>query len=331
MKVLVTGGAGYIGSTVALALLDGGDQVIVLDDLSRGPAGFLQNFPNYVGDIADGALIGRIFTEHPDIDAVIHCAARTVVAESLEHPMIYYRENVAKTIEFVDHLLRHGCRRLIFSSSAAVYGTAPDRVITEETPVRPASPYAMTKLIVEQLLADVCAASPLSAVSMRYFNPIGSDPRHRTGPYDPGPMDVMGSLLSASATGEPFWIHGRDWPTEDGTPVRDFIHVWDLASAHIAALHRWDALTEQARHQVLDVGSGSGTTVLRLAETFNAVAARPVDIRFDQRRPGDIAGGYASAAKARELLRWSPSRSVADGVADALAWAATLRTGVPRR
>jgi UDP-glucose 4-epimerase len=328
MKVLVTGGAGYIGSTVALALLDSGDQVVVLDDLSRGPAGFLRHYPNYVGDIADPALVARIFNEHVDIDAVIHCAARTVVAESLEDPMTYYRENVAKTIEFVDQLVVHGCRRMIFSSSAAVYGTTPDRVITEQTPAQPASPYAVSKLIVERMLADVCAATPLTAVSMRYFNPIGSDPRHRTGPYDPGPMDVMGSLLSASATGEPFWIHGHDWPTEDGTPVRDFIHVWDLALAHVAALRRWDAVTEGARHQVLNVGSGRGTTVLRLAETFNEVAARPVHVQFDGRRPGDIAGGYASAARARELLGWQPERSVADGVRDALVWAEALRTGV---
>jgi UDP-glucose 4-epimerase len=324
VKVLVTGGAGFIGSTVALALQDAGDEAVVLDDLSRGPAAFLRHFPSYVGDVADGALLSRIFTDHPDIEAAIHCAARTVVTESLEDPATYYRENVAKTIDLVTHLLGHGCRRLIFSSSAAVYGTTRDRVITESSQVRPASPYANSKLIVEQMLADICAATPLSALSLRYFNPIGSDPQHRTGPYDPGPMDVMGSLLSASATGEPFWIHGRDWPTSDGTPVRDFVHVWDVALAHVAALRSWPA---GEGHLVLNVGSGRGTTVRQLVDAFNAVAPRPVDVRYDGRRSGDIPGGYPDIGTARRLLKWQPTRDVRAGVRDALEWAAALRAG----
>jgi UDP-glucose 4-epimerase len=324
VKVLVTGGAGFIGSTIALALQDAGDEAVVLDDLSRGPAAFLRHFPSYVGDVADRRLLDQVFADHPDIVAAVHCAARTVVTESLQDPATYYRENVGKTIDFVTNLLGHGCRRLIFSSSAAVYGNAPERVITERSAVRPASPYATSKLIVEQMLADICAASPLSALSLRYFNPIGSDPQHRTGPYDPGPMDVMGTLLSAAATGEPFWIHGRDWPTPDGTPVRDFVHVWDVAQAHVAALRAWPA---GDTHLVLNVGSGRGTTVRQLVEAFNAVAARPVEVRYDGRRPGDIPGGYPDIAAARRLLRWRPTRDVTAGVRDALEWAAALRAG----
>lgn len=327
MKVLVTGGAGFIGSTVALALLDAGAEPVVLDDLSRGPAAFLRHFPSYAGDVADAALVAQIFTEHPDISAAVHCAARTVVTESLADPAMYYRANVGKTIDFVSLLLAHGCSRLIFSSSASVYGTTPEMLISETTPPRPASPYATSKLIVEQMLADICAGTPLTAMSLRYFNPIGSDPQHRTGPYDPGPMDVMGTLLSAAATGEPFHIHGRDWPTSDGTPVRDFVHVWDVALAHVAALQVWPEDGWPERHVVLNIGSGRGSTVRELVEAFNAEAPRPVEVRYDGRRAGDIPGGYPDISRAETLLGWHPTRTLRDGVRDALQWAATLRSG----
>ena len=327
MKVLVTGGAGFIGSTVALALLDAGIDVVALDDLSRGPAAFLRHYPSYVGDVADPRIVDRIFAEHPDISAAVHCAARTVVTESLADPAGYYRSNVGKTIDFVSLLLSHGCRRLIFSSSASVYGTTSEPVITERTPPRPASPYARSKLIVEQLLADICAATTMTAMSLRYFNPIGSDPQHRTGPYDSGPGDVMGTLLSASATGEPFWIHGNDWPTSDGTPVRDFVHVWDVALAHVAALRSWPDLAWRDAHLVLNIGSGRGSTVRELTEAFNREAPRPVEVRYDGRRDGDIPGGYPDISKATTLLDWQPERGLRDGVRDALDWAATLRSG----
>jgi UDP-glucose 4-epimerase len=322
VKVLVTGGAGYIGSTIALALLDAGHSPILLDDLSRGSAEFLQIAPAYVGDVADRALLNRIFAAHPDIEATVHCAGRTIVTESLEHPLAYYRENVGKTAELVDALLAHRCHRLIFSSSASVYGASDEGVITEESPLRPSSPYARTKVLVEQLLADVCAATPLRALSLRYFNPIGADPAHRSGPYDPRPLDVMGSLLSAAARGEPFVVHGRDWPTLDGTPVRDFVHVWDIARAHVAALRRWPV--EQG-HLALNLGSGVGTTVWQLVAEFNRIADPPVELRFGPRRPGDIAGGYPSIEQAVATLGWHPERTLADGVQDALTWAEKLR------
>jgi UDP-glucose 4-epimerase len=326
MKVLVTGGAGYIGSTIMLALLDAGEQPIVLDDLSRGAEAALTYAPSYIGDVADPDLLAQIFAEHPDIEAAVHCAARTVVTESLEDPLTYYRENVGKTAEFVANLIAQGGRRLIFSSSAAVYGVTPEPVITEETALYPASPYAHTKVMVERLLADVCAATPLSALSLRYFNPIGTDPAHRTGPTDPRSLDVMGALLAASAAGEPFVIHGRDWPTADGTPVRDFVHVWDIARAHVAALRRWPL---EGGHQELNLGSGVGSTVCQLVDEFNRVAARPVGVRYGPRRPGDIAGGYPRIDRAGRLLAWEPSLGMADGVRDALAWADQLQGSCP--
>lgn len=317
MKVLVTGGAGYVGSTVALALLDAGVQPVVLDDLSAGRAEFLRWFPHYVGDVADRDVLDSVFAEHPDIEIAIHCAARTVVSESLADPLTYYRENVAKTVQFVEALLALGCPRLIFSSSAAVYGSAPTRVVTEDAAVSPASPYAMSKVMVERVLADACAATPLRALSLRYFNPIGCDPQLRTGPYDPTPTHALGSLLAAWTAGEPFRIHGADWDTPDGTPLRDFVHVWDVARAHVAAALRWRG----DGHLVVNVGSGRGTTVRELADAFNQQVERPVPIEYDGRRAGDTVGCYASIARAEDVLGWRPERSVDDAMVDVLGWA----------
>jgi UDP-glucose 4-epimerase len=317
MKVLVTGGAGYIGSTVVSALRDAGDEPFVLDDLSRGSAEFLRHVPHLVGDIADRTVLDMIFTRHPDIEIAIHCAARTVVTESLTQPLTYYRENVAKTVELVDALIERGCSRVVFSSSAAVYGNADTDVVDEDAPLRPLSPYGRTKVMVEQLLADVCASSELSALSLRYFNPVGCDPKHRSWPYDPAPTHALGSLMRAWSAREPFFIHGRDYPTADGTPVRDFVHVWDVALAHVAAAHNWTP--SATGYDVVNVGSGRATSVQQLADTFNRRVDRPVPIEYDARRPGDTAGCCTSTDKAARLLGWHPERTVDDAIVDLLA------------
>lgn len=331
MRVLVTGGAGYIGSCVALALADHGDSPVLLDDLSTGDADFLQRFPHYLGDVGDPALVARIMDDYPDIAVTVHCAARTEVTESIEDPLGYYAHNVGKTVRLLDALLAHGCHRFVFSSSASVYGRAAAQLITEDAALQPESPYARTKVIVEQILSDACRTTPLTAVSLRYFNPIGCDPQLRGGPANPPASGVVESLLAAAASGRPFQIHGRDWDTPDGTPLRDFVHVWDVALAHVAAVHRWPADNGGARHEVVNVGSGVGTTVRQLAEAFNHQVGQPVVIEYDERRPGDIVGGYASTDRAAALLGWTPTKSVADGVADALRWAQyRARTCAPR-
>ena len=317
MKVLVTGGAGFIGSTVALALSDGGDEPVLLDDLSTGDAEFLRAFPHYFGDIADADLVQRILREHPDIAVTIHCAARTVVAESIEHPIDYYLANVGKTVQLIDALVANGCTRVVFSSTAAVYGTTDTQLITEDTPVRPETPYARTKVIVEQILTDACATSSLTAVSLRYFNPLGCDPELRSGPAHPPSALAIEALIAAAANGRPFRINGNDWDTPDGTPLRDFVHVWDVALAHVAVVHNWPA----AGHQIVNVGSGVGTTVRQLAEVFNSRVERPVAIEYAERRAGDIVGGYTSTERARQLFGWTPSHTVEDAVTDALRWA----------
>ena len=329
MKALITGGAGYVGSTVASALLDAGDEPVIVDNLTKGDAAFLHDRIGYVGDVGDRRLLARIFAEHPDIDVAIHCAARTIVSESLVDPLGYYRENVAKSVELVDGLLAHGCTRLVFTSSAAVYGAIGTRVATEQSPLLPETPYATSKVMVEQLLSDSCRATGLRATSLRCFNPIGADPARRTGPYDSAAGSVFGSLLAARERGEPFRIHGRDWDTCDGTPLRDFVHVWDVACAHVAAAHALMRPAAPAGHAVLNIGSGHGTTVRELADTFNRHLDRPVPISYGERRPGDTVGCYTSTTMAEQLLGWRPTRSVSDAIVDELGWAQVRAAGRP--
>jgi UDP-glucose 4-epimerase len=318
VKVLVTGGAGFIGSTVALALRDNGDQPVLLDDLSAGDVDFLRSFPHYVGDIADAELIACILREHPDIAVAVHCAARTVVAESVERPLEYYATNVGKTVQLFDALMANGCIRVVFSSTAAVYGTTDAQLITEDTPARPETPYARTKLIVEDVLTDACATTPLTAVSLRYFNPLGCDPQLRSGPVHPPSALAIQALIEAAAQGHPFRINGTDWHTPDGTPLRDFVHAWDVALAHVAVVQNWPVT---GRHEIVNIGSGVGTTVRQLADVFNELVERPVAIEYGARRAGDIVGGYTSTERARQLFGWEPTRTVEDAVTDALRWA----------
>jgi UDP-glucose 4-epimerase len=320
MKVLIAGGAGYIGSTVASACSDAGITPVILDSLVTGRREFTVGREFYCGDIADGPLVDRIFAEHPDIDAVIHAAALIVVPDSVADPVGYYRANVAKSLDFVAHLLRNGCGRLIFSSSASIYQVAADLTVDEDSPIGPQSPYARTKAVCEAMFADIAAAQPIRVLSLRYFNPIGADPKLRTGSQLRRPTHALGQLIQAYQDGVPFAITGTDWPTRDGSGLRDYIHVWDLAAAHVAALTRFDTLPGAA--PVINVGTGAGTTVRELLATFNRVASHPVQARPAARRPGDTAGAYTRIGRAQHLLGWRPQYDVAEGIRHSLEWAA---------
>ena len=275
MKVLIAGGAGYIGSTIASACADAGITPLILDNLVTGRREFAAGREFYEGDIADGQLVDRVFKEHPDIDAVIHCAALIVVPDSVADPVGYYRANVAKSLEFVAHLLRNRCERLMFSSSAAIYGAGADLTVDENSPIDPQSPYARTKAVCEAMFADIAAAQPIRVLSLRYFNPIGADPKMRTGLQLPKPTHALGKMMQAQEEGIPFEVTGTDYPTRDGSGIRDYIHVWDLATAHVAALGRFDALVASAdAYTAINLGTGAGTTVRELLEAFNDVATR---------------------------------------------------------
>ncbi|MFD1930298.1 MULTISPECIES: UDP-glucose 4-epimerase GalE [Nonomuraea] len=317
MKVLISGGAGYIGSTVASACLDAGITPVILDNLVTGRGEFAKGRAFYEGDIADGALVDRVFAEHPDIEAVVHCAALIVVPDSVADPVGYYRANVAKSLDFVSHLLRNGCQKMIFSSSASIYETGADFTVDESSGLAPQSPYARTKAVCEAMFADISATQPIRILSLRYFNPIGADPKMRTGLQLRRPSHALGKMIEAWEEGTPFQITGTAWPTRDGSGIRDYIHVWDLATAHVAALERFDTFTED----VINLGTGTGTTVRELAAAFNEVADRPIEVVETGPRPGDVAGAYTRTDLARRLLDWEARHSVAEGIAHSLQWA----------
>lgn len=325
MTILITGGAGYIGSTTATALTQAGADVLILDDLSSGPVQFTAGRTFYQGDIADRALLERIRRDHPGIDTIIHMAAKIVVPESVSNPTAYYRNNVAKSLELFDWAAQAGIERIVFSSSASVYATPESSggatEVTESSPLGPASPYARTKAQMEQILADVARAGGARAVILRYFNPIGSDPGLTTGVYARDPSHVLGQLTLA-ATGQlpAFTVTGTDFPTRDGTGLRDYIHVWDVARAHVAAVEQFDAAVGSAPSRVFNVGTGRGTTVRELVAAFESATGMTIPVVEAPRRPGDVAGAYAGVARIEAELGWRAELSIEDGMRSALAW-----------
>ncbi|MDX6227098.1 MAG: UDP-glucose 4-epimerase [Frankiales bacterium] len=321
MKVLITGGAGFIGSTVATACLEADVTPVVLDDFSTGRPEFVAGRLSYEGDIADAAVLDRIFAEHPDIEATIHCAAKIVVPDSVSDPLAYYDNNVAKTFALVGHLLRLGCTRFLFSSSASIYAPGADLTVDEDSALAPGSPYARSKMVVELFLADVAVATGLRVLSLRYFNPIGADPKLRTGLQLAAPSHAVGKLLEAYQAGTPFHVTGVDYATRDGSAIRDYVHVWDLALAHVAALREMDRIVEPGSALPINVGTGTGTTVRELVAAFRAIVG---DFQADEAppRPGDVIGSYTRSDRAAALLGWKAERSLEDGLRDSLAWLA---------
>jgi UDP-glucose 4-epimerase len=324
MKILVTGGAGYIGSTTAKALEAAGHVPVVLDSLLTGPQAFVGDRIFYEGDIGDRALVARIVDEHPDLDATIHMAARIVVPESVEKPYEYYRDNVAKSLELFDQLEQLGKPRVVFSSSGSLYAVKDSFEVREDDPLAPTSPYARTKWMIEQVLEDMTAASGLRAIMLRYFNPIGSDPDLETGIYAKEPSHVLGQLvMAARGQRDGFTITGTDHPTRDGTGMRDYLHVWDLARAHVRAVERFDqVLAAFGRPSVvINVGRGDGVTVRELVAAFERVTGSAVRITEAPPRPGDAVGAFANVDRSRELLEWETELSLDEAIASALAWA----------
>ncbi|MEY9873998.1 UDP-glucose 4-epimerase [Streptacidiphilus sp. MAP12-33] len=323
MKVLITGGAGFIGSTVASACLDAGITPVLLDNLVTGRVEFTEGRAFYEGDIADGELIDRIFEEHPEIGATIHCAALIVVPESVAQPLRYYHVNVAKTVALTEHLLRNGCDRLLFSSSASIYTAGDDFSVDENSELDPLSPYARTKMVNELVFKDTAQATALRVLSLRYFNPVGADPELRTGLQVALPSHALGKLIQARANGLPFLITGTDWPTRDGSGIRDYVHVWDLARAHVAAVQRFDEvlpLDGPGCYEVINLGTGQGTTVRELIAAFETVTGERPALEEAPPRPGDNAGAFTRTGKAERLLGWRAELSLEQGIADTLAW-----------
>ncbi len=326
MKYLITGGAGYIGSTIASALEDEGYTPIILDSLITGRVEFTRGRIFYHADISDRAVLERIFQEHPDIQATVHCAALIVVPESTERPYEYFRENVGKSIELFHSLHELGHPRIVFSSSASVYDHVPGFMVREDSPLCPLSPYARTKYMMEMILRDYCSAYGMKGISLRYFNPIGADPKMRSGIHVPNPTLVVAKMVEAELGKIPaFQITGTGWETRDGTGIRDYIHVWDLAQAHVLALTQFDQVFERAGNPsdgylVINLGTGRGVTVRELVKAFETVTGHPLPQKDMPPRPGDVAGAYANVDTARRLLGWEPKLSIEQAISDALCW-----------
>jgi UDP-glucose 4-epimerase len=302
--VLVTGGCGYIGSHVARQLSERGDRVVVLDDLSTGFRDALITGERlYVGRIGDAALLERLFAEEA-IDAVAHLAASIVVPDSVADPIAYYDNNTAGTIQLLKACTAAGVQRLVFSSTAAVYGDQPGEPIAETAPTRPASPYGRSKLMDEWILRDLAAASPLRSVVLRYFNVAGADLRGRIGQRFPNATHLI-KVACETALGKRarLTVFGDDYPTRDGTCIRDYIHVEDLAAAHLKAL---DYLQAGGASTTLNCGYGRGSTVREVIEAVEAAAERALPVVTAARRPGDVGEVVADASAIRRVLGWQP-------------------------
>jgi UDP-glucose 4-epimerase len=320
IKVLISGGAGYIGSTIAAACADCGIAAVIVDDLSTGSRSAAGAHPFFQGDCADSAVVAEIFAAHPDISAAIHCAARVSVPGSTTDPLAYYASNVSTSLAFAQQLAGHGCRRIIFSSTAAMYATS-DGPVDESAALELTSPYAASKRMTERILSDAAASGALDILALRYFNPIGADPLLRTGP-SASSDNVLDCLLAAHESDQPFHVTGTSWPTPDGSGVRDYVHVWDLACAHVAAIRRFDEIvgTRPERSLIINIGGGHAYSVYELIAVFEQVVGSRIRHLAAPARPGDVPGNAADITRARHQLRWQPQLTIADAVRDAIAW-----------
>jgi UDP-glucose 4-epimerase len=325
--ILVTGGTGFIGSHTGVALAAAGHPFIVLDNLCNSRRNVLDSLttlcggrPAFVeGDVRDGALLDRVFAEH-SISAVIHFAALKAVGESVQQPLAYYENNVGGTLSLLQAMRRASVHTLVFSSSATVYGDPASVPIREDFPLSATNPYGWTKLMIEQMLADLARAEPHWRIArLRYFNPVGA---HESGLIGEDPSGIPNNLMpfvAQVAVGQrpQLQVYGGDWPTPDGTGMRDYIHVMDLAEGHVAAL---DHLARGPGLLTVNLGTGRGVSVLDMVRAFEQASGRPVPYRIVDRREGDIAACWADPTLAAKLLGWRTRRDLAQMCADGWRW-----------
>jgi UDP-glucose 4-epimerase len=328
MTILVTGGAGYIGSHTCLALIGRGYDVVVVDNLSNSAPEAVKrvkalagvDFPFYHADVRDTQAMDNIFSSHK-IDGVIHFAGLKAVGESVEVPLQYYANNLISTICLCETMKKHGVTQIIFSSSATVYSGDNEMPVTEASKTgNCTNPYGWTKYMCEQILRDAANADPaLSVVLLRYFNPIGA---HESGQIGEDPADIPNNLMpyiAQTAVGRRDYLRvfGDDYPTPDGTGVRDYIHVTDLAEGHVAAIAYCASHTGC---EAFNLGTGRGTSVLELLRAFETAAGKAIPYQVTERRAGDLATCYASTDKAAEVLHWRAEKTIADACADSWRW-----------
>ncbi len=336
MSLLITGGAGYIGSHACLEFLRAGHDVVVVDNLSNSREEALRRVRELAGrdlefvkaDLRDAIAIDRLL-RRGDIDAVVHFAGLKAVGESVEKPLEYWDNNLNGTLVLVEAMARHGVKKLVFSSSCTVYGAPASVPIREDFPLSAANPYGATKLAIERMLHDLHRADPSWDIAvLRYFNPVGADPSGRIGEDPRGIPSNLVPYITRVAVGrlERLRVFGNDWPTRDGTGVRDYIHVTDLVIGHLQAL---DRLKDRPGIVVYNLGTGSGQSVLEMVRAFERATGRPIPYEVVARRDGDIAEAWADPGKARDELGWVAKRGLDEMCADSWRWQQQNPDGYP--
>jgi UDP-glucose 4-epimerase len=337
MKILVTGGLGFIGSHVVVELQNEGFEVVIIDNLSNSSEEVLDGITSITGkkaifekmDLRDKTKVSDFFKRHGDITGVIHFAASKAVGESVEKPLLYYENNLNTLIYLLQELTEKESSHFIFSSSCTVYGQADSLPITESAPIKVAeSPYGNTKQIGEEIIKDTCKITEnLNAIALRYFNPIGAHETTKIGELPIGVPQNLVPFITQTGIGlrEQLSVFGDDYPTEDGTCIRDYIHVVDLAKAHVAALKRLINGDNSGNYEIFNIGTGKGSSVLEVIHAFEEVANQNLNYKIVGRREGDVISAYADTEKANKVLGWKAESTLKDALLSAWKWEKKIR------
>ena len=337
MKVLVTGGLGFIGSHTVVELQNEGFEVIIIDNLSNTSLSVLDGIQNITGkvpafeqlDLRDKNKVQDFFKRHADIDGVIHFAASKAVGESVGNPLLYYENNINVLVYILQELEKKPTANLIFSSSCTVYGQAEKMPITEDSSVQTAmSPYGNTKQIGEEIIIDAAKASSINAILLRYFNPIGAHPSAEIGELPLGVPQNLVPFITQTGIGlrQELSVYGDDYPTPDGTAIRDYIHVVDLAKAHVIAMQRLLNKKNQDKVETFNLGTGTGSSVLEVIHAFEKVSGQKLPYKIVARREGDITEAYANTHKANTILGWKAQSTLDEAMASAWKWEQKIRS-----
>ncbi|WP_396139132.1 UDP-glucose 4-epimerase GalE [Flavobacterium sp.] len=336
MKILVTGGLGFIGSHTVVELQNKGFDVVIIDNLSNSSESVLKGIVAITGkepqfeklDLREKASVQAFFKKHNDVSSVIHFAASKAVGESVKNPLLYYENNIASLIYLLQELQEKIEAHFIFSSSCTVYGQADEMPIDENEPIKPAmSPYGNTKQIGEEIITDVAKVSTINAILLRYFNPIGSHPSAEIGELPIGVPQNLVPFITQTGIGlrKELMVYGNDYPTVDGTCIRDYIHVVDLAKAHVVALERLLENKNEDKVEIFNLGTGVGSSVLEVISSFEKVSGKPFPYKIVDRREGDVTMAYASTDKANTVLGWKTASSLDQAMESAWKWEQRVR------
>lgn len=331
MRIAVTGGLGFIGSHTVVELQNQGFEVVIIDDLSNSSIDVLEKITRITGkkplfeqlDLREKSAVQAFFKKHTDIAKIIHFAASKAVAESVENPLLYYENNVTTLVYLLQELQKKPEASFIFSSSCTVYGQAKQMPITEKAPVQPAlSPYGNTKQIGEEIIQDTAKVTNIKAILLRYFNPIGAHPSTEIGELPVGVPQSLVPFITQTSIGKrkELSVFGSDYPTTDGTCIRDYIHVVDLAKAHVIAMKRLIEKKNIEKVEIFNIGTGKGSTVLEVIHAFQKVSGQKLPYKLVERRQGDIIEAYANTTKANEILGWKAQSTLEEALASAWKW-----------